>query len=80
MLKYYKYQITLTSTHFRNFFPGKEGDLPVGFPERFNSVFSAIVTMETSIMRNNFPKRQSDAPRGDSSELYGDTCGFVSRF
>ena len=30
-------RITLTSTHLRNFFPGEEGDLPVGFPDRFNS-------------------------------------------
>ena len=32
-------RITLTSTHFRNLFSGKEGDLPVGFPDRFNSSF-----------------------------------------
>ena len=30
-------RITLTSTHFRNLFSGKEGDLPVGKPDRFNS-------------------------------------------
>ena len=30
-------RITLASTHFRNLFSGKEGDLPVGFPDRFNS-------------------------------------------
>ena len=30
-------RITLTSTHLRNLFSGKEGDLPVGFPDRFNS-------------------------------------------
>ena len=27
----------LTSTHLRNFFSGDEGDLPVGFHDRFNS-------------------------------------------
>ena len=32
-------RITLTSTHFRNLFSGKEGDLPVGFPDRFNSSY-----------------------------------------
>ena len=30
-------RITLTSTHFKNLFSRKEGDLPVGFPDRFNS-------------------------------------------
>ena len=30
-------RITLASTHLRNLFSGKEGDLPVGFPDRFNS-------------------------------------------
>ena len=32
-------RLTLDSTHFRDFFSGKEGDLPVGFPDRFNSSF-----------------------------------------
>ena len=30
-------RITLASMQFRNLFSGKEGDLPVGFPDRFNS-------------------------------------------
>ena len=30
----------LTSTRLRNFFSGEEGDLPVGFPDRFNSSFN----------------------------------------
>ena len=35
-------RITLASTHFRNLFSGKEGDLPVGFPDRFNSSYNSI--------------------------------------
>ena len=34
----------LTSTHLRNFFSGDEGDLPVGFPDRFNSSFILLFT------------------------------------
>ena len=30
-------RITWTSTHLKNIFSGQEGDLPVGFPDRFNS-------------------------------------------
>ena len=33
----YILRFTFTSTHLTNFFSGEEGDLSVGFPDRFNS-------------------------------------------
>ena len=32
-------RFTFTSTHLTNFFSGEEGDLSVGFPDRFNSSY-----------------------------------------
>ena len=46
-------RITLTSTHFRNLFSGKEGDLPIGFPDRFNSSFFVFC----DLLRRPFPRR-----------------------
>ena len=40
-------RITSTSTHFRDLFSGKEGDLPVGFSDRFNSSLLIVFVCPT---------------------------------